>query len=87
MARKQQLIREFCDGVGYSLFARADKPLARDLDGRRPATELAAAAEAAGIAEMTLRRAKRRLGVVSEKTSFGPDGQWFWALPLVGGVQ
>ena len=53
-----------CDGVGYSLFARADKPLARDLEV-----------------------AKRRLGVVSEKTSFGPDGQWFWALPLVGGVQ
>jgi hypothetical protein len=33
-----------------------------------------------GIAEKTLRRAKKRLGVDSKRVGFGPDAVWTWSL-------
>ncbi len=47
--------------------------------GARPARELYAEAEAAGIAERTLKRAKGRLGVETEKRG-GMNGGWYWSL-------
>jgi hypothetical protein len=44
-----------------------------------PVNEVKGAAERAGISETTLNRAKRSLGVVSEKSGF--DGGWAWRLP------
>ena len=40
------------------------------------------AAEAAGIAPATLRRARERLGVMSYKEGIDP-GRWYWRLPHV----
>jgi hypothetical protein len=36
-----------------------------------------------GIAEKTLRRAKKELGVKSWKERGKIDGEWFWELPKV----
>jgi putative DNA primase/helicase len=49
-------------------------------DGPAPASMLMAAAEALGIPEKTLRRAKTQLGILSTKES----GQWYWRLPNYG---
>lgn len=43
-----------------------------------------AAARAADISEKTLQRAKAALGVISDRTGFGPDGRWTWVLPSKG---
>jgi len=43
-----------------------------------------AAAREAGISEKTLQRAKDALGVISDRTGFGPDGRWTWVLPSKG---
>ncbi|MFH1176769.1 MAG: hypothetical protein V1750_05125, partial [Acidobacteriota bacterium] len=40
-------------------------------------------ANGAGIAEKTLRRAKKALGVVARKEGFGASGEWCWMLPEV----
>jgi putative DNA primase/helicase len=47
--------------------------------GPRPAKAVKAAARDAGISEITLKRAKRELGVRSQKADFGKG--WKWALP------
>jgi|GEM_PF-1873603 len=47
--------------------------------GERLARELLPEAEAAGISERTLKRAKHRLGVVVEKRG-GMNGAWYWTL-------
>jgi hypothetical protein len=44
-----------------------------------PATEIQEAANANGIAERTLDRAKRELGIKAEKK--GQSGPWQWRLP------
>jgi hypothetical protein len=46
-------------------------------DGPLPATEVKAAAMAAGVAATTLKRAKKRLRIVSTKRA----GYWTWELP------
>jgi len=46
-------------------------------DGKVPSTKLAAEATREGISERTLNRAKKRLGVVSERDG----GAWYWSLP------
>lgn len=46
-------------------------------DGEKPATEVWATAKAAGIAEKTLKRAKKEVGVVTAQR----DDAWFWRLP------
>lgn len=48
--------------------------------GPLPAKEIKGRAEDDGIAERTLNRAKKRLGIVSERTGFH-DGAWCWRLP------
>ena len=48
-------------------------------NGPMPADQVAAAAEANGINERTLRRAKTRLRIVSEKSGY--QGAWMWRLP------
>ena len=50
-------------------------------EGPRRASDVYAAAEEAGIAERTLKRAKTALAVDSERIGFGPDGHWWWSLP------
>ena len=50
--------------------------------GPRPAADLYRAAEAAGITEATLKRAKRRLNVESKRVEGAAgDGYWVWELP------
>jgi hypothetical protein len=60
-------------------FAKANDFLRRALaDGPQPARDVFPAAEAEGIAEKTLRRAKKAARV----DSFRPDGDgWYWRLP------
>ena len=48
--------------------------------GPLPAQEVLNAARGAGIARATLKRAKAKIGVVSRRDGFGPDGSWEWAL-------
>lgn len=52
--------------------------------GPRLAAEIRAAAETAGVAERTLERAQRELGVVHARRNDGPGrgrGRWVWRLP------
>lgn len=57
---------------------RAEDYLKKELaDGPKEATSLIAQAEAKGISERTLNRAKSRLDIVSSK----PGSKWFWSLP------
>jgi DNA repair protein RadA/Sms len=46
-----------------------------------PTRVVLAAARDAGIAERTLKRAKRRLGVRAQRRGFGAGSTWLWALP------
>lgn len=48
-------------------------------DGPQPATQIIRAAREIGIAERTLNRAKKSLGVLAEKAGF--EGGWSWRLP------
>lgn len=48
--------------------------------GPMPYTELESEATAAGISKATLRRARKRLGIKSQKTG-GQSGHWEWSLP------
>lgn len=48
--------------------------------GAMSANAMLAAAKRVGIAERTLKRAKRALGVESRRGGFGKDGGWVWAL-------
>lgn len=47
--------------------------------GPRPAAEMYEAAEAAGIAKRTLKRALKKVGQ-ARKIGFGSEGQWVWSL-------
>jgi putative DNA primase/helicase len=58
--------------------SEAKEWLSKFLDCDKPATEVFAAAEEAGISEKTLKREKKSLGIESEKT---PDG-WVWIAPV-----
>ena len=51
--------------------------------GPMPQKEVKAAAEGAGLAWATVRRAKGRIGVIAERKSIGASGagQWVWTLP------
>jgi hypothetical protein len=66
-----------------SALDEAQEFLEAELDdgARHPAGDVLKAARRIGISEPTLRRARRRLGVETEKTGFGPDGAWEWWLP------
>lgn len=63
--------------------SEAEEFLLGELDnGARPAKEIQAEARQVGIAEQTLKRAKRKLGVRSDKD--GMEGGWRWSLPEGG---
>lgn len=50
--------------------------------GPMAAVDVEEQAEAAGVSEMTLRRARKRLRVVTERRGgIGPAGHWWWRLP------
>ncbi len=67
---------------GGRLEAAADWLAAELEDGPRPAREINRAARAAGYGPATLKRAKRRLGVRSERTGgIAEEGAWQWRLP------
>ena len=53
-------------------------------DGERQATEVLTEATTLGIAEMTLRRARKALGVLVRRQGFGKDGRFLLALPSSG---
>ena len=50
-------------------------------DGERPATEVLTEATVLGVAEMTLRRARKALSVRVRRHGFGKDGRFLLALP------
>lgn len=50
-------------------------------DGSRTALAVKREAREAGIAEATLRRAQRALGIASRRVGYGKDGEWRWELP------
>src|SRR5207249_9444632 len=52
--------------------------------GERPATEVLTEATTLGIAEMTLRRARKALGVQVRREGFGKDGRFLLALASNG---
>lgn len=53
-------------------------------DGPRPASELKAEAKETGIAEKTLKRAKKALRVTSLRVGYGEKGSFSWAMPAAG---
>ena len=53
-------------------------------DGEHPATEVLREATDLGIAEITLRRARKALGVQVRREGFGKDGGFLLALPSNG---
>ena len=48
-------------------------------DGRMPQKEITSDYKGAGFSLSTIKRAKKRLGIISEKD--GMSGGWFWSLP------
>ncbi len=52
------------------------------IDGEIDVATLKANARRAGIQEITLRRAKERLGVKVKRQGFGKGGKWTWELPI-----
>jgi RecA-family ATPase len=50
--------------------------------GRQPAADVKRNAIKIGIAERTLKRAKRKLAIEAERDGFGADGTWYWRLPV-----
>ena len=53
-------------------------------DGERPASDVLDEATTLGIAEMTLRRARKALGVLVRRQGFGKDGRFLLTLPSNG---
>jgi RecA-family ATPase len=49
-------------------------------EGERPAEDVLREARKAGVAEATLKRAKKRVGVLVRKEGFGSAGRWLWSL-------
>jgi hypothetical protein len=59
----------------------ADLLVAELADGPRDAKDVEKIASSLGIGQKPLRRARARLGIVPERSGFGPGGSWRWALP------
>jgi hypothetical protein len=49
--------------------------------GRQPAAEIIVQVLLSGHNKSTLYRAKKALGIVSERTGMGPGAVWYWKLP------
>lgn len=71
--------------AGAALREAQDFLLGRLAMGQLPATEVKEEAEANGISDATLRRARKDLGIRPFKEG-GADGRWYWALPSKVGV-
>jgi hypothetical protein len=72
--------------VGKRPRERAAEWLRAELaNGPRKASELIAAAAKVGIAERTLDRVKKDLGIKSERVQNGDKGEWVWSDPTVRG--
>ena len=50
-------------------------------EGPKAVTEIKKEARAAGISDITLRRAKDILGIQAKRTAFGAEGFWIWDIP------
>jgi hypothetical protein len=67
--------------------SRSERDEARDwmkdflAGSAKPAHDVLKAGRIAGFTDITLRRAKKALGVVSTKSGFGCEGKWAWSLP------
>jgi putative DNA primase/helicase len=73
------------DADGGAAHTEAEEWLADALAaGPVAAAEIKRRAAADSIAERTLTRAKKTLGVSSRRAGFGGDGAWVWALPEGG---
>jgi hypothetical protein len=82
---------EECDLTADDIMAVPDRKAGERLDGAveflrrelaagwQPQKQLAEKAEAEGISESSLRRAKKRLGITATKRGY--KGSWGWALP------
>ncbi len=78
----KELLAAANDGEGGDARSDAEGFLLDALeDGSLPVEDLLKGARNAGIAETTLRRAKKKLGVKAGKIGFGADGRWRWRLP------
>ena len=66
------------DGEGHDAVTFLQEELA---DGPVPSETLLKASNRVGISSPTLRRAKQRLGIESQKCGFGASGKWSWSLP------
>jgi hypothetical protein len=76
------ILKEPVDPEQRSAFSEAKQFLSKELaDGRVAAELVKKDARAAGVSERTLKRAKRALGVGSEKEG---DGTWSWVPPDEG---
>ncbi|MBI4506415.1 MAG: AAA family ATPase [Chloroflexi bacterium] len=51
------------------------------MTGARPSKVLQREARGAGIADITLRRAREALGIRPQRVGYGSAGEWMWALP------
>ncbi|MBI2321340.1 MAG: AAA family ATPase [Chloroflexi bacterium] len=51
------------------------------MTGARPSKDLQREARGAGIADITLRRAREALGIRPQRVGYGSAGEWMWALP------
>ena len=65
---------------GGVLTDAAEFLIAELADGAVDAAQMLRRAKNAGIAERTLNRAKKHVGVISERSGFGRDGIWTWRL-------
>lgn len=50
-------------------------------NGEQSSADIASEARRCSISEMTLRRAKSNLRIVSRREGFGKKGTWYWSLP------
>jgi hypothetical protein len=91
-----QTVVRWCDPLDLTandLCARVDRVRPRDrakdwlkeqlAGGKRRAAEIEAAARAAGIAEITLKRAKAALGIESELVRHKSEREWWWIDPAL----
>jgi len=77
-----ELLKEPDDDEECSALEEAEAWLRDALaSGPRLATEMVLTAKAAGIAERTLRRARKRLKIRAEKQGGSMEGKWWWVPP------
>ena len=82
MSADEALAAELTDASDPSERDEASEWLQEVLaDGPVPAANIWEQAKKNRIADRTLKRAKREIGVKAYREGFGPGGEWIWALP------